>query len=348
MENAKTFANLLNAGPLSDDDLLAVFKPNIINILTQRPGDTRKVTVSDLVKYINEKQFSILNSHADEADEQGRNLLEVLGVSTIPAAMAALSVLCNGTGVPKFSQLMVGDYLDGLDLSAIPAENGGDAGQAWNDIYKSNRITISGFNTYKNFGDFPTVKNHILFSFRNCPMRKRMNPTEYNAGGYHETEMRAFLDGKNGDGTDNYTGGSSVTTGAFLKALRAQLGGDYVLKIRKMLDASTYGGTENWSWPWYSVFLMTENELFGDTAWGRQGFGDGCKVHVPLYQKSTLFRYKKYNGTRESYWLATPCLYDPGLFSYSNAFNYATRQYATNIFGCAPAFCVASNGENIL
>jgi hypothetical protein len=53
--------------------------------------------------------------------------------------MAALRTLCNGTGVPDFSKLRIGDYLDGIDLSAIPAENGGTVGQAWNDMYKNNR-----------------------------------------------------------------------------------------------------------------------------------------------------------------------------------------------------------------
>ncbi|MDR2419465.1 MAG: hypothetical protein LBD79_10515 [Treponema sp.] len=61
---------------------------------------------------------------------KGRNLLTVLGVSTIAQAMVALRTLCNGTGTPDFSKLMLGDYLDGIDLSVIPAENGGTAGQA--------------------------------------------------------------------------------------------------------------------------------------------------------------------------------------------------------------------------
>jgi hypothetical protein len=104
--------------------------------------------------------FSALTSHSDMA-ETGRNLLDVLGAGSIQAAMAALRQRCNGTGVPNFTGLMIGDYLDGIDLSAIPAENGGKAGQAWNGTYKNNRIKLSAFNPYKGVGDTEVLKNHI-------------------------------------------------------------------------------------------------------------------------------------------------------------------------------------------
>jgi hypothetical protein len=118
--------------------------------------------------------------------------------------MAALRALCNGTGTPDFSKLQTGDYLDGIDLSAIPAENGGTAGQAWNNTYKNNRIVISAFNPYKGVGDTEVTKNHIRFDFANVPLLKRMNPSNDNIGGYRATEIRAFLEG--------------VTTAVFLRA----------------------------------------------------------------------------------------------------------------------------------
>jgi hypothetical protein len=70
-------------------------------------------------------QSDILTAHADMVDGMGRNLLSVLGIGSIQSAMAALRVRCNGTGVPNFRGLMIGDYIDGIDLSAISAENGG-------------------------------------------------------------------------------------------------------------------------------------------------------------------------------------------------------------------------------
>jgi hypothetical protein len=51
-----------------------------------------------------------LTAHSDMA-ETGCNLLTVLGVQSIQAAMDALSVRCNGTGTPNFRGLMIGDYI---------------------------------------------------------------------------------------------------------------------------------------------------------------------------------------------------------------------------------------------
>jgi hypothetical protein len=122
------------------------------------------------------------------AYQTGRNLLEVLDAATIPDAMAILQARCNNgesaaNGEPDFAGLQIGDYIDGLDLPAIPAENGGTAGQTWNDTYKNNRIVISGFNTYPGAGSTENTRNHILFTFVNCPLTKRINPSHTNTGG---------------------------------------------------------------------------------------------------------------------------------------------------------------------
>jgi hypothetical protein len=229
--------------------------------------------------------------------QEGRDLLAVLGVSTIPDAMAALRVRCNGTGKSDFSGLKIGDYLDGIDLSAIPVENGGTAGQAWNNTYKNNRIVLSGFNPYKGVGDTEVTKNHIRFDFANVPLRKRMNPTNDNTGGYPASEVRAFLEGVNGDGTGDKSG---VTTAAFLKVLKAQIG-DYIVPIRRLLSIKG-----EWAWKTCSLWLPSENEIFGANAWGEVGHGDGQKLHIPLYQKSYAHRIKRYNGSRDWYWLSSP------------------------------------------
>jgi hypothetical protein len=55
-------------------------------------------------------------------------------VSNIAQAIAALRTLCNGTGMPDFSKFQIGDYMDGIALSGIPAENEGTTGQGWNNI----------------------------------------------------------------------------------------------------------------------------------------------------------------------------------------------------------------------
>ncbi|MHB9293109.1 hypothetical protein Holit_02229 [Hollandina sp. SP2] len=263
---------------------------------------------------------------------KGRNLLTVLGVSTISQAMAALRTLCNGTGTPDFSKLQIGDYLDGIDLSAIPAENGGTAGQAWNATYNNNQIVISAFNPYKGVGDTEVTKNHIRFDFANVPLLKRMNPTNDNTGGYRATEIRAFLEGVNGDGAGDKDG---VTTAAFLNALKGQIG-NYILPVRRLLSNKV-----DWAWITCSLWLPSENEIFGANAWGESGYGDGQKLHIPLYRDSYAYRMKRYNGSRYWYWLNTPYAGSAAYFCYSRGNGSAGGNNASSVGGCAPAFCVA-------
>jgi hypothetical protein len=270
---------------------------------------------------------------------KGCDLLTVLGVSTIAQAMAALRTLCNGTGTPDFSKLQIGDYLDGLDLSAIPAENGGTAGQTWNDTYKNNRIVIAAFNPYKKVGDTEVTKNHIRFDFVNIPLRKRMNPTNDNTGGYKATELRAFLEGVNGDGNGDYAGTTTVSTGAFLAALKVQLG-DYILPVRRLLSTKPATGGA-WAWMTCSFWLPSENEIFGANAWGESGYGDGQKLHIPLYRDSYAYRVKRYNGSRDWWWLNTPTSATAAYFCAASYRGYASYASASSVGGCAPAFCIA-------
>jgi hypothetical protein len=264
---------------------------------------------------------------------KGRNLLTVLGVANITQAMAALRTLCNGTGTPDFSKLQIGDYLDGIDLSAIPAENGGTAGQAWNDAYKNNRIVISGFNPYIGAGLLEErYKNHIRFDFANMPLQKRMNPTDDNTGGYAATELRAFLDGVNGNGTGDKEG---VTTAAFLNTLKAQIG-DYIHPVSLLLSIKG-----SWDWAAYSLWIPSENEIYGANSWGEPGYGDGLKLHIPLYRDSCVYRIKRYNGSRDWYWLNTPYSGSAAYFCVVYIDGGASYHYASAVGGCAPAFCVA-------
>jgi hypothetical protein len=277
--------------------------------------------------------LNLLTAHADMVKGIGRNLLDVLGVGSIQAAMAAIRTRCNGTGTPNFQGLMIGDYLDGIDLSAIPAENGGTAGQAWNSSYLNNRIVISAFNPYKGVGDTEVTKNHIRFDFVNVPLTKRMNPTNTNVGGYAATELRAFLDGTNGDGTGSMAG---VTTAAFLNALKAQIG-DYILPVMLLLSSKN----NNQEWKTYSLWIPSENEIFGANAWGEPEFGDGQKLHIPLYQRSYAYRIKRRNNVREWWLLNTPVSSSTAKFCHAHRFGSVRNHEASEVGGCSPAFCVA-------
>jgi hypothetical protein len=289
---------------------------------------------------------------AEMVEGYGRNLLEVLGVETIAEAMAEIHRRCNNsgeidaTGIPDFRGICIGDYVDGIDLSAIPAENGGTAGQAWNDTYKNNRILVSGFNTYKNMGDTENSKNHILFTFRHIPIKKRVNSGNDNTGGYTASELRAFLEGTAGNGTGDK---SSVTTAAFMNALKAQTG-DYLYTIRKA--HSTKSGS---SWASYTVFPPSEIEVFGVPTYGDEGVymaaitspsiaaraGWITPIHIPLYQKAFVYRIKSYNGSRDWWWEQTHYAAAASSFCFVDNYGNSSNSNAGSVGGCAPAFCVA-------
>jgi hypothetical protein len=273
-----------------------------------------------------------LTSHADMIEGYGRDLLTVLGVQTIPAAMAEIRRRCNnngeidGTGIPDFRGIRIGDYIDGLDLSAIGAPTGGTAPQAWNNTYKNNRILVSGFNTFKGTGDTEVTKNHILFTFRNIVAKGRMNSSNTNAGGYPATELRTWLEGASGDGS-----------GPFATGLKAAFGGnDPLLTIRKLLS-----NKGDWGWVSCTVWLPTEDEVFGESSWGEPTLGDGIKVHFPIYQESSIYRVKRYNGSRDWWWESSPLAASAANFTYVNNHGNANISYASAVGGCAPAFCVA-------
>jgi hypothetical protein len=290
--------------------------------------------------------FNTLTSHADMVGGAGRNLLSVLGAGSVLDAMAKLRARCNGTGIPDFTGLMIGDYIDGISLSSIPAHGGGDAGQAWNDGYKNNRIVLSGFNTYKDVGDGAgNAKNHVLFTFRNCILRHRMNPADTNAGGYPASELRAFLEGANGDGTGQYAGDSAVPVAAVMNALKAALGGDYLYTIRKLHSRKRGTGWEDPVWASYTVFLMSEIEVFGYQAFGDELTGPSCyntNVQFPIFQKSYAYRIKRYNNARQWWSEQTPTAANAAAFARVGSSGSAYYNNASlAIGGVAPAICVA-------
>jgi hypothetical protein len=305
--------------------------------------------IADAHKMIDDN-FKTLTSHADMVDGVGRNLLDVLGVSSIPDAMAAIRARGKGTGVPDFSGPMIGDYLDNINLSAIPAHGGGTAGQAWNGSYKNNQIVIAGFNTFKGVGDTENAKNHILFAFRNIIFQHRMNPTDANAGGYTASELRVFLEGANGNGTGEYAGDPTVPVAAVLNALKAQIG-DYIYPIRKY-----HGAKGPQAWNTYSLWLPSELEVFGTPFYGEEGLympaltspalparaGYITPAQIPLFQKGFAYRIKKYNGARNWWWEQTPLAASAATFAFVSGGGSASNTTASNAAGgVAPVFCVA-------
>lgn len=254
---------------------------------------------------------SELTSHGGCTD--GRNLLDVFGKTTVAEVMEILHNKCNGEGKADFSGLMIGDYLD------LPSLTVGGTTYTWNADYQNLRIVISGFNHYIHCGySNENKKNHILWTFRNVVLQKRMNATETNAGGYGTSELKKYLDEVFEAGLGNALGSSG-----------------YLYTIMRAI--SKKGATE---FVKNTVFLPTEVEVFGVPTYGDDQIAWNTNIQYPIYRDSSFYRVKTYNGVRVWWWEGTPAASGSSSFCNATSYGYSIRYSASNgSGGVAPAFC---------
>ena len=255
--------------------------------------------------------FAKLTSHGGCTD--GRNLLDVFGKTTVAEVMEILHNKCNGEGKADFSGLMIGDYLD------LPSLTVGGTTYTWNANYQNLRIVISGFNHYIYCGyQNENKKNHILWTFRNVVLQKRMNATSTNEGGYNASELKKYLDEVFAAGLGNALGSSG-----------------YLYTIIRAI--SKKGSTE---FVTNTVFLPTEVEVFGVPTYGDDQIAWNTNIQYPIYRDSSFYRVKTYNGVRAWWWEGTPAASHSAHFCFVDWRGYGDRASAGSAQGCvAPAFC---------
>ena len=279
-------------------------------VIRDKDGRFRAKAPKDSEDVARKQEFD--EATANTGSTEGRNLLTVLGVTTVAEAMEVLHERCNGEGVADFSGLMIGDYLD------LPSLTVDGTTYTWNATYQNLRIVISGFNHYIHCGDTENTKNHILWTFKNVVLQRQMNSSDTNTGGYNASAMKTYLDG------------------VFALGLGSALGSsDYLYTISRAI--SKKGSTE---WVRNTVFLPTEVEVFGVATYGDDQIAWNTNIQYPIYRDSSYYRCKKYNGSRAWWWEATPHA------SYSTGFcgvyliGFSNDIYASNSNGgVAPAFC---------
>jgi len=89
------------------------------------------------------------------------------------------------------------------------------------------------------------------------------------------------------------------------------------------------------------VFLPTEQEVFGDVVWGEVGYGGGFQAQLPIYRESAVYKVKRYNGSRQWWWEATPAAASAADFCIVYSYGHANYYSASAAGGVAPAFCAA-------
>ena len=279
-------------------------------VIRDKDGRFRAKAPKDSEDVARKQEFD--EATANTGSTEGRNLLTVLGVTTVAEAMEVLHERCNGEGVADFSGLMIGDYLD------LPSLTVDGTTYTWNATYQNLRIVISGFNHYIHCGDTENTKNHILWTFKNVVLQRQMNSSDTNTGGYNASAMKTYLDG------------------VFALGLGSALGSsDYLYTISRAI--SRKGSTE---WVRNTVFLPTEVEVFGVATYGDDQNAWNTNIQYPIYRDSSYYRCKKYNGSRAWWWEATPHASDSTNFCGVYAHGSSHYNYASNSSGgVAPAFC---------
>ena len=255
------------------------------------------------------EQFAALTSHGGCTD--GRNLLDVFGKTTVAEVMEILHNKCNGEGKADLSGLMIGDYLD------LPSLTVGGTTYTWNADYQNLRIVISGFNHYIYCGHpNGNKKNHILWTFRNIVLQKRMS--ENVNIGYEASELKKYLDEVFAAGLGNALGSSG-----------------YLYTIGRSI--SKKGSTD---FVTDTVFLPTEVEVFGVPTYGDDQIAWNTNIQYPIYRDSSFYRVKTYNGVRAWWWEGTPSASDSACFCGAYGDGYSSTNGASrDNGGVAPAFC---------
>ena len=279
-------------------------------VIRDKDGRFRAKAPKDSEDVARKQEFD--EATANTGSTEGRNLLTVLGVTTVAEAMEVLHERCNGEGVADFSGLMIGDYLD------LPSLTVDGTTYTWNATYQNLRIVISGFNHYIHCGDTENTKNHILWTFKNVVLQRQMNSSDTNTGGYNASAMKTYLDG------------------VFALGLGSALGSsDYLYTISRAI--SKKGSTE---WVRNTVFLPTEVEVFGVATYGDDQNAWNTNIQYPIYRDSSYYRCKKYNGSRAWWWEATPNASNSTYICDVNSNGKSHYHNASYSYGgVAPAFC---------
>lgn len=274
-----------------------------------RNVDTKLAECQHLKQEMDAK-FAELTSHGGSTD--GRNLLDVFGKTTVAEVMEILHNKCNGEEKADFSGLMIGDYLD------LPSLTVGGTTYTWNADYQNLRIVISGFNHYIYCGHpNENKKNHILWTFRNVVLQKRMNVTDTNAGGYRTSELKKYLDEVFATGLGNALGSSGYLY-TIMRAISIKGGSTFVTD---------------------TVFLPTEVEVFGVPTYGDDQIAWNTNIQYPIYRDSSFYRVKKYNGSRVWWWEGTPVPSSSTKFCGVDGSGGSGCHASGIAGGGAPAFC---------
>jgi hypothetical protein len=251
----------------------------------------------------------------------GENLLTKLSAATVADAIDILHAMTNADGESGFGNLHVGDCLDlpSITVAANSVVTNEPNGTITNNTtYENLRLVIAGFNVWKGLDG--NTKNHILFTFKQIPFIARCGPRPFtNTGGYPASNQRAFL------------------LNEFLTGLKTALGttskSNYHYAVKRHVSAKgSYTTVQD------ELFLFNEKEVFATSQLGNDSPTN--QIHIPWFKNNTANCIKKYSGSAQYWWEATPSeLYDDAFCAVAGIGNsYGTDP--TSTCGYSPGFCL--------
>lgn len=266
------------------NDITGIVPVSTLPARTPQKDDS--ILLADQYKTSPEGLEGYLSPHRPDV---GRDLVTVLGVANAAAAFAALRTRADAG---NFNGLRLGDY---IDVSSMIID-----GSAISNSNQRLRFEIAGFDTYLNVGVTPVASHHILMFSKNCVLKKQMNSTATNAGGYAASQLCAYLNDQVKTGLVNAIGITPKT-------------------VYRLLDNKS-----EWGWYTETVFIPTEVEVLGHQAWSNnKGYSTGTSVQWPLFSEFPQKRIANWNGSRWWWWEASPLTDDSAHFCYCHNHGYA-------------------------
>ena len=160
----------------------------------------------------------------------------------------------------------------------------------------------------------------MVFQFQNIPVSRRMNATDTNADGYRDSEMRLYV-------RENFLAG--------LKA--AGVPEEMLWAPKRVVSVKGACGSNEISDP---VWLPTEWEMFGRNNYSVAADETADNQAWLEYYDSNAKRIKHLENKLATYCAASPNTSGSTFFRGVSSSGAAYGLTATNVYGCAPAFCV--------
>jgi hypothetical protein len=248
--------------------------------------------------------------------------------------LAADPQVTGSGGSTKIGDIELGDYIDLVSLKiGADAAISNTAITPWSPPFAGYegrllRIIVVGINSFKvanNKGvENSSAPTHLVFQFQNFPVKRNMNSSATNAGGYAASELKTYIMGDFLTGLKAATGLSDALLWA--PGRNVSRGGNPETATDTITDA---------------LWLPTEWEMFGVFRYSSQQYEVNAGQARLEYYQANADRIKYNSGnTAYSYWEASPY---SGYATHfcgvaSDGDTYINR--ASSAGGVAPAFCV--------